>query len=422
MLQFWLLANTVLWSLNVKLGNFTLNLNVIVLLSAGAIWLLRKPKIALSSARVLILLLAYLSFSMLIAISSPCNDKLQKSAVTAPILVLLVFIGWEAGRRSLIGDWLNLQKAALFSLLVALAGFIAEASIPSWFISKQDYRAHGKYSGLFQEPSHVAFSLFPCIAILLIAENRTSRRRGILALVTLLIVSRSSTLIALTAAWFLYRLVVQRKLRQAVLLGVGVALGIGLGATDYEGFLGPTIVRITGVMASSDTDNLSSLVYVQGWQDTWANFTRTRGLGLGFNMMGCHPLLNVAAREVLAFTGNEELNAEDGSFQFAKIVSEAGVAGIAFYAVIVWWWVRLERRIREIKDHKQKAAVSTQAALMFCFIASSFIRGGSYFSGGLLLWVVAVSGASKWQQSSTKQTIGDQDVSIAYLIDGARVT
>jgi hypothetical protein len=326
-------------------------------------------------------------------------------------------MGWEIGRRSETRDWLKLKTAALYSLAVAFALFIVEAIMPSWFPSKVGYRAHGKFSGLFQEPSHVAFSLFPCIAILLVAGDRKTRRRGILALVGLLIFSRSSTLIALTMAWVLYRLLAQRRLRQASLIGAGVALFIGLAATiNYEGFLAPTVGRIVGVMASSDADNLSSLVYVQGWQDTWANFTRTHGLGLGFNMMGCHPLPNVAAREALGIGGEEELNAADGSFQFAKIVSEAGVAGIAFYITIIWWWVRLEKRMRKLNDSAEFTSASTQAALIFCFIVSSFIRGGSYYSGALLLWLVSVSSASKWQRNRVKNRASKDHVRRTFVL------
>jgi hypothetical protein len=177
---------------------------------------------------------------------------------------------------------------------------------------------------------------------------------------------------------------------------LGVALILVLGAvTNYEAFLAPTAERIMGIAASDDTTNVSSLVYVQGWQDTWTNLSRTHGLGLGFNMMGCSPLPDVSARVLLSLRGMGQLNAEDASFQFGKIVSETGIVGIGFYIAVIWWWIRLEKRIRMAGSNEGSSA--TQAALIFCFVASSFIRGGSYFSAGILLWLVAVSGASKWQ-------------------------
>jgi hypothetical protein len=77
------------------------------------------------------------------------------------------------------------------------------------------------------------------------------------------------------------------------------------------------------------------------------------------------------------------------------------VGGLVFYGAIIWWWVRLEKKIRAAEDSAGRLAASTQAALIFCFVASSFIRSVGYFSGGMLLWIAAVSGAIKWQQNST---------------------
>jgi hypothetical protein len=318
--------------------------------------------------------------------------------ITGPILMFLILIGLEAGRRAENSDWIELQSAAVWSLLVAFLAFLVEMALPSRFPGQAGYRSKGEYSGLFSEPSAVAFSLFPCIAVLLVAESRRKRLSGMLALLGLLVFSRSSTLVALVAVWILYRLIVHGRLLQAGLLALGFTALITLGsAINYGVLVAPTVDRIVGIFVPDETGNVSSLVYVQGWQDGWENLARTHGLGLGFNMMGCHPLPDVPTRAVLALQGAGELNAQDGSIIFGKIVSEAGVLGIMFYIVVIWWWVRLEKRIRITKDGAERSASSTQAGLIFCFVASSFIRGAGYFSGSLLLWVTAMAGASKWR-------------------------
>jgi hypothetical protein len=317
--------------------------------------------------------------------------------ITGPILMFLIFIGLEVGRRAENCDWIKLQKAAVWSLLVAFSAFLVEMAVPSLFPLRAGSRSKGEFSGLYSEPSAVAFSLFPCVAVLLVAENRKTRRSGMLALLGLLAFSKSSTLLALIVAWILYRLFIHGRLLQAGLLALGFTALIALGsAINYDMLVAPTIDRIVGVAASSETNNTSSLVYVQGWQDAWANLTRSHGLGLGFNMMGCHPLPEVPTRAVLALEGIEELNTQDGSIIFGKVVSEAGVFGIVFYIAVIWWWLRLEKRIRVAKDGAERVAASTQAALIFCFVATSFIRSAGYFTGGMLLWIVAVSGTFKW--------------------------
>jgi hypothetical protein len=404
MLQLWLVANTVLWPFNVKLGGITLSLNVVVLLLAGAVWLAKSRRIAIASAKILLVFIAFIFFSLFLALTGPCNDHLQKSIFTMPILLLLVLIGLEIGRKASDVDWLNLQRTALWSLILAFSALFFEMLMPAWFPLQAGYRSEGKLSGLFQEPSHLAFSLFPCIAVLLVAEDKKTSRKGIVALFGLLVLSRSSTLIALIAAFVLYRLVIQGKTRQTALITLSISSFIGLAAMiGYSQIFMPTIVRVAGITAPSETGNLSSLVYVQGWQDAWFNLWRTHGLGLGLNMMGCSPLPDVSVRDILMLRRFGDLNAEDGSFLFAKIVSETGVVGLGFYAMAIWGWIQLERKLRYLHEEADRLAAATQAALIFCFIASSFIRGAGYFAGGLLLWIAAISGAARWRRNLSTQ-------------------
>jgi hypothetical protein len=402
MLQLWFFSNSVLWPLNTQIGGSTLNLSTVILVLVGAIWLGMRGRITLSSAKVLLALLVYVIFSFTLVLTGPCRDQLQKSVITTPILLFLVLIGFEVGRRASASAWSDLQKTAQAALLVAFAAFIVEILIPAWFPFQARYRAKGQLSGLFGEPSHVAFSLFPCVAVLLVAENKRTRQKGMLALLGLAAFSRSSTLIAFIAAWALYRLVAGKtRHRQTVLLALGALSLIAVGAAiDFDRLVAPTVERIVGIAtAPSETVNLSSLVYVQGWQDAWFNLQRTHGLGLGINMMGCGALPDVSARSAIALTGLE-LNSFDGSFLFAKVVSETGVAGIAFYVAVIWWWVRLEKKLRHLRPDTARFAAATQAALIFCFVASSFIRSGIYFDSSLLLWVVAAGGASKLRNLS----------------------
>ncbi|WP_213804548.1 hypothetical protein [Granulicella sp. dw_53] len=405
MLQLWFVANTVLWPFIVKVGGFSLGLNVVVFLVSGTVWIGKDWRIALASAKVLLAFVVYVFLSFLVASAGPCNDHLQKFVLTMPILLFLVLIGLEVGNRATDRDWFNLQRTASWVLVVAFGAFFVEMILPNMFPDQAGYRAEGKLSGLFSEPSHVAFSLFPCIAILLVAKEKSTRQKGMMALAGLLALSRSSTLIVFIAVWIIYRLYVQRKVRQAVIASLGIGLLIALGATiNYDRFIMPTLTRIMGVAAPGDDNNVSSLVYLQGWQDALFNLQRTHGIGLGLNMMGCVPLPDVPARYALGQQfGLDGLNAEDGSFMFSKIVSEAGVGGIVLYVWIIWWWIQLEKRLRHYGKHGPNLVATTQTALIFCFVASSFIRSANYFNGGFLLWIATIAGASKWKQNPLLQ-------------------
>jgi hypothetical protein len=404
MLRLWFFVNTLLWPFNVEIAGLKLGLNVIVLTIVGATWVGQKLTVSRYSAKVLLGLFIFLSFSFLVAISGLCTDKVQKLIITAPVLLFLSFVSLEVGWRATDTDWLKLQKAATWVLAAAFGGFLIEALLPASFPQQAGYRSAGQLSGLFNEPSHVAFSLFPVVAILLVAESKKLRRNGLIALCGLVLLSHSSTLFALIAAWFLYRLFVHRNLSRGLFIGAGLSIVVGLASlVNYDLFMAPTLARIEGVIAVDEAKNISSLVYVQGWQDAWANVLRTKGLGLGFNMMGCNPLPDVPARAILANVYHIELNSEDGSMIFGKLVGEAGVIGILCFLAIIWWLVRIEIDIRKYSSGKATAVISIQAALMFSFVATFLIRSAGYFSGGVLLLMVAIAASVRWRKNANRR-------------------
>jgi len=401
MLQLWFVANTLLWPFNVELLGYKLGLNVAVLALAGIFWFARRRKVTRFTVSALLVMLVFLLASYLAARTGICTDKLLKFEVTAPVLFFLVLFGLEVGWQASEEDWLKLQRIAPWILLAAFAGFMVEAIYPAGFPHQVIYRAGGKLSGLFSEPSHVAFSLFPCLAILLVAEKKQLRQAGMWALFLLLIFSRSSTLIGLAVSWILFYKFILGSAGRSARYGLGVAIVIALAATvNYDLFLKPTVDRAAGIMAMHhETKNPSSLVYLQGWQDAWINLERTNGLGLGFNMMGCDPLPDSDARYMIDKLYGIELNSEDGSTMFGKLVSETGVAGILFFILLIGWWFRLEKEIQKSRESMKLFMIKIPAALIFSFLASAFIRSAGYFSGGLLLMVIAVPAAVKWRKT-----------------------
>ena len=415
MLQLWFVANTVLWRFSISPGGVTLRLNIVLLILAGLFQFGKTWKISISSVKVLLVFLIFSIFSFVVALTGPCTDYFQKSILATLILVSLVFIGLEVGRWSDSSDWLRLQKTALWIIALTFSTFIVELFAPALFPADAGYRAKGELSGLFDEPSQVAFSLFPCIVLLLVSDEKKTRRIGLLALAGLFIFSRSSTLIMFAACWFLYRLFVQMSARKVVILLLNVVLLIGIcSLINFDAIFSPTIDRVMGVIRTDALEgtNLSSLIYIQGWQDAWDNIARTHGLGLGFNMMGCSPLPNVSVRSILALRGVERLNADDGSFLFAKVLSETGLVAIIFYVAATIWWLRLELKIRLHRKYRDSLAATMQSALIFFFLISSFIRSPGYFGGTALLWLVAVRSASKWLKQAYSEAGWKKQVSL----------
>jgi len=399
MLGLWFFVNTALGTNSFTVGGFHLNLNVVILTLAGIVMLFNEPKFTFRSIRTVAAFFLFSVFSLIVSLAGPCTNGLLKSILTLPLLAFLLFVGFETGVRASTADWLNLHKWALWVLAVGFSSILLEALLPSLFSYKAEYQAAGRLSGIFREPSFVAFSLIPCVLVLLMNEKAKMRRLGILALVSLVLISRSSSMIVLGAISTLYWVVIQRKTGKLLLYGLilGVLIGIA-SVVNYEKLLGPTMERITGLSPTDTNSNLSSYVYLQGWQDAGANLARTHWLGLGVNMMGCDPLPDVPVRTILTGYNLGDENAQDGSFLFAKIVSETGIVGVIFYIAIIWFWIKSEKFVLKLGNNPERRVAAIQSALMFYFVMVSFERGPGYFSCQLALFIVAAVSNSELQR------------------------
>lgn len=400
MLQLWFFANTLLWQINIELFGLKLGLNVLLLAIFGTVWILRRQVIASYSAKMLFAFATILVFTSLLGvITGPCTDKFQKLLITAPVFLFLTLIGLEVGWRATDRDWIKLQKVAGWVLLGAFAGFSIEMLFPMAFPTTERYRNEAQFSGIYSEPSFVAFSLFPCLLILLDAQCKQVRRKGLFALFGLVLLSRSTTLIALILVFILYHFIKKPNLGHAIYMIVGISLIAGMAAIfNYELLVAPTLDRIVGVAVVDSVDNLSSVVYLQGWQDAEENLLRTNGLGLGFNMMGCNPLPDVPARSVVGNLSDAQHNNEDGSILFGKLISETGVFGLIIFLALVWWWIKKELDLLRFSSDLQGPARSIPLVLILSFVATSLIRSSGYFSGSFFILVVAVAATAKWQK------------------------
>jgi len=302
---------------------------------------------------------------------------------------------------------------------LGLSSILLEAFLPSLFAYKAEYQALGRFSGHFREPSFAAFSLIPCVLVLLMDEKIKTRRLGILALVSLVLISRSSSMVLLGAISTLYWVIIQRKPRKILLYGLFFGGLIAIASfVDYEKLLGPTIERITGLSPTDTESNLSSYVYIQGWQDAGVNLVRTHWLGLGVNMMGCDPLTDVPVRDILIGYNLGDENAQDGSFLFAKIVSETGIIGVIFYMAVIWFWFKSEKFVLKLGNNPERRVAAIQSALIFYFLIVSFERGPGYFSCQLPLFIVAAVGISQLQrQFMTKSLAGIAERSLGKTIN-----
>lgn len=406
MLQLWFAIHTLLWPVGIQIGDSLLSLNVILLIPIGTFWLLRRYRISKTTLIVTLVFFSILLLSFGVAKLGPCEDKFSKALITAPLLMILLMIGLEIGARAKPEEWQKLRPTAFRVLIVAFLFIIAEMLFPQLFSpGKLKYHTELKYSGIFNEPSHAAISLFPCIALLLSSNEKAYNRKGIFSLLLLVMLSRSSTLIMMTLCYIAYRLILLRKMKQSLKYLSVISIVIAIAVTfNYELLIAPTVDRadtITSLMVDEDgpsKSNFSSMIYYKGWQDALANTARTYGLGLGFNMMGCTPLPDTPLRRIFSAPDRTELNIEDGSFLLSKLMSEFGVIGLAFFAWIIARWARFELKSKAWSASMCGNVNAIYCVFMFSFVVSSLIRSTGYFQGGFLLWATAAAGATIWSK------------------------
>ena len=257
------------------------------------------------------------------------------------------------------------------------------------------YRDKGLYSGLYGEPSQLAYLIFPAVVFFICSEVKKYRKLGWLSLILLLILSPSSTLITISFLWIIFRLIYINSRKNILLLIFPILAILAIFfLIDFDiPQISNLIDRIDGVFISNlETSNISSMVYLQGFQDAMENFYRTKGFGLGANMMGCTPLPEVPARDALYLLDPvmQELNISDGSFIAAKLVSEFGALGI-FILIFILIFV-LYKLIEYKKIEYKYSMKSMQLCILFALMEIVFIRSTGYFSGTFFLIFTVIGG------------------------------
>jgi hypothetical protein len=169
---------------------------------------------------------------------------------------------------------------------------------------------------------------------------------------------------------------------------VGLVASLGIVPLEFDYF-------ISRLDLTSNSNNISSLVYVQGWQLLWESCVQTFGWGVGFEQLGGHGTNATAADTILALlsdSGLDALNLTDGSFVFAKLTGEMGIFGFLLSVGFVIAAFRSIRALRRANVGEQERSIIVFArCVLTSFIIDMFVRGTGYFVGSTLLAITAAS-------------------------------
>lgn len=228
----------------------------------------------------------------------------------------------------------------------------------------------------FTETSHFALAFSPIFLFRCSSAHSSRRNLWVLFGFALAILLKSATLLAVAC---IGALICRRFL--VVLLAAVLVLAGGL-TVNMKYFTHRADI-------SSNSSNLSALVYVEGWEMLAQSLERTDGWGVGFQQLGVRGSNVPAAQAIRRLTGGEDLNLEDGGFVFAKLGAELGGLGVLLTVGYVLLSSKclhaLRSRSRLISPNKMLAQ-----AIVVAYGVDMFARGAGYFCESTLLFVAAI--------------------------------
>lgn len=153
----------------------------------------------------------------------------------------------------------------------------------------------------------------------------------------------------------------------------------------------------------SDTDNISTLVWLQGWDLAYSNLVSSKWLGLGIQMLGeAGSQLGEISYKLERLTG-KLMNISSGGFLASKLISELGLLGVLIsvvYAAYLFWFclnILKGSKCRVEGPFNKKRLVLH--GLIFGYVVEFYFRGYGYFSPGL--YIVFASVMALYYMSST---------------------
>lgn len=143
---------------------------------------------------------------------------------------------------------------------------------------------------------------------------------------------------------------------------------------------------------SKEKTNLSTLVYMQGWERAYLNFKETCGLGVGFQQFGIVGSHGEVMKDVIR-AGGSPLCIFGGGTVGAKLVGELGIVGLTILLAYLVYFVKIVKYLRKNSCKGLVQGDFTKTFFLSCFVSffvDFFIRGTGYFSSTAFLFVAAL--------------------------------
>lgn len=346
--------------------------------SAIIIFLLVACKNKLIISKIFIAFSAISAASVIVSIVVFDYPGVAKQLLSIPLLITFGFAYTYSCSKLLVkADNAKRQIVSCF-YLSTIFGFAAAFNLTTFLLPGLNRAAFP-----FSEPSQFALA-YAIIATGMITLVTGYKRWGTALIVLVLAAIFPNTTLLMIS--ILISALLLNKPREYLILAVVLSI-FALVLLAFPDLMSYYTSRIMG----SDNDNLSRLVYLQGWESAYSALTSTNGLGVGFQNLGVEPIGPSTILIRAIFDGND-LNRADGGFLAAKIIGEFGVIGIGMVvglsicAMNSFFWLRKMLSSKN-KEYSEQAFLH---GTIYIFLIELFVRGAGYFSPSCFVFLWAL--------------------------------
>lgn len=351
-----------------------LMLSVLIILIFSEKKILRKKNIILNS--IFIIFLIHILFTSFIY-----EENISIKYIASFISILLIYFT----ARLLVIDFININEEKIIKLLKYSTIILIILGLFSimYKLNTLNYENYKKAVFPFSEPSHYVISS----GWIFLASGfyfDTRIKLLIISILVFLSLLFPSTLMFLLIVFMIifYFFSNIRKTLLFILFLAPLYLIINTNIQDSKYFT-------DRLNFSKKNDNLTSLVYLQGWDDAKRAFIKTNGLGLGFQNMD---KLEASKLNIKIYhLAGQFQNRNDGGFLASKLIAEFGIIGILFILIYFIYFIKSSIfLIIETKNNSIKPIVIISHSIIVLFFIELFARGYGYFSPTLLLTITAL--------------------------------
>jgi len=271
----------------------------------------------------------------------------------------------------------SLERALAFIRIVFVV-FAALSVLGIQLVAVSQYVSSEKSVFPFAEPSHFAIAFSPLLFHACLVNRGWRQIFWLIVGFAIAYLLRNLSLVVATGAAALVCLPISR------LLPAGLALVAAMGLLDIDYFT-------DRLDLTAQTQNLSTLIYRQGWELVLDAVQRTGGWGIGFQQLGFVPFDSPSANVLFRILRSDS-NILDGGFVAAKLLSELGAIGLALILAYIYLGARLGWKLRRsiASGTSLPPKLVFSGAVVCGYSIELFVRGLGYFSGSALLLIAAI--------------------------------